>query len=310
LLSFAVIDNGIGIATTDLERIFEPFIQAEGDGAKEGTGLGLTISREFVRLLGGQLSLTSALGHGATFGFSIPVRAAGLLPRPLGGEVASLAPEERGRRILVVDDNADGCELLLNLLKPLGFIVDTAQDGEEALAAITRGQPELILMDWRMPGLDGLDVTRLVRARPGLVQPRIVMLTASAFEEEKQAALAAGADEFLRKPVEQEKLYIALEQQLGLHFVRRQPAAPAPLRAPLHCDDLDCLDPALRSSLKVAVQELDMARVAALLAPLPADMAEVVERIEHMLAQHQYPQLCALLDGADPLAAPIRKERA
>jgi CheY-like chemotaxis protein len=303
-LAFAVIDNGIGIAAADQERIFEPFIQAEGEGAKEGTGLGLTISREFVRLLGGRLTLQSAPGQGSVFSFSIPVQAAGLPPPALGGEVAALAPEQRGKRILVVDDNADGCALLVNLLAPLGFLVEAVSDGAGALAAITLWQPELILMDWRMPGLDGLEVTRLVRSRPGLVQPRIVMLTASAFEEEKQAALAAGADEFLRKPVEQEKLYIALEQQLGLHFMRRRPTAPLPLCAPLSCEDLECLDPDLRRGLKAAVQELNLARVAALLAPLPADLAEVVGRVEHMLNQHQYPQLCALLDGSESGVAP------
>jgi signal transduction histidine kinase/CheY-like chemotaxis protein len=299
-LSFAVIDDGIGIAPADQERIFEPFIQAEGEGAKEGTGLGLTISREFVRLLGGQLTLQSAPGQGSVFSFSIPVLAAGLLPLALGGEVATLVPEQRGKRILVVDDNADGCELLVNLLTPLGFLVEAVSDGASALAAIARWQPELILMDWRMPGLDGLEVTRLVRSRPGLVQPRIVMLTASAFEEEKQAALAAGADEFLRKPVEQEMLYLALEQQLGLHFMRRQPAAPPALRTPLSAADVARLTPPLRAALKAAVQELNLARVAALLAPLPADLAEVVERIETMLNQHQYPPLCALLDDAEP----------
>jgi len=298
-LSFAVIDNGIGIAAMDQERIFEPFIQAEGEGAKEGTGLGLTISREFVHLLGGQLTLQSAPGHGSVFSFSIPVMAAGLLPVALGGEVAALVPEQRGKRILVVDDNADGCELLVNLLTPLGFLVEAVSDGASALAAIARWQPELILMDWRMPGLDGLEVTRLVRSRPGLVQPRIVMLTASAFEEEKQAALAAGADEFLRKPVEQEMLYLALEQQLGLHFMRRQPAPVPPLRSPLSRADVVKLTPQLRGALKAAVQELNLTRVAALLAPLPAELDEVVERIEHMLSLHQYPPLCALLEMDD-----------
>ncbi|MDC8760905.1 response regulator, partial [Janthinobacterium fluminis] len=241
-LQFAVSDEGVGIAAADQQRIFEPFIQA--DGAKEGTGLGLTISREFVRLMGGELSLESAPGQGAVFRFAIPVQAASAAAPAPASEVAGLAPPQRGKRILVVDDNADGRELLDKLLAPLGFAVEHAADGAAALAAIAAWRPELVFMDWRMPGLDGLEVTRRVRAHAALAQPRIVMLTASAFEEEKQAALAAGADEFLRKPVERAQLYQALERQLQLRFLRRAAAAaPAP-RAPLRGADLAALAPA------------------------------------------------------------------
>ncbi len=84
------------------------------------------------------------------------------------------------------------------------------------------GRVDLVLMDWRMPGIDGLELTRWIRAQATLRQPRIVMLTASAFEEEKQPALAAGADDFLRKPLEADKLFAPLEQQLALNFVRRE----------------------------------------------------------------------------------------
>ncbi|WP_317205180.1 response regulator, partial [Janthinobacterium sp.] len=229
-LRFAVSDEGEGIAAADLERIFEPFIQA--DGAREGTGLGLTISREFVRLLGGALEVESAPGRGATFGFAIPVRAASAAAAAPHTRVAALAPAQRGKRVLIVDDNGDGRALLRKLIEPLGFDVAEVADGAAALAAIADWRPHLVFMDWRMPGLDGLEATRRVRADAALAQPRVVMLTASAFEEEKQAALAAGADEFLRKPVEQEQLYAALERQLQLRFPRlAASAAPAP-RAP------------------------------------------------------------------------------
>ena len=310
-LACAVVDQGIGIALADQARIFEPFIQADGDGAKEGTGLGLTISREFVRLMGGALTLESAPGQGSTFRFSIPVRAAGAVPAAPGAQVAALAPEQHGRRILVVDDNADGRELLFNLLAPLGFTVELASDGGAALEAIEAWQPELVFMDWRMPGLDGLQVTRMVRARPELAQPRILMLTASAFEDEKQAALAAGADEFLRKPVEQEQLYLALERQLRLDFVRSAAPAAPPQRGALDGADLARLAPDVRAALNGALRELNLARVAALLGALGPELAGLVAGIEAMLAHYQYPQLCALLDGSADYAAsataPVRQ---
>ncbi|WP_373886851.1 ATP-binding protein [Duganella sp. BJB1802] len=299
-LEFAVIDTGPGISPADQARIFEPFIQADGPGAHEGTGLGLTISREFVQLMGGDLTVQSAPGAGATFRFAITVQVADSAP-VLGedDEVAALAPPQRGRRILVADDNADGCALLENLLQPLGFEVAVVGDGAQALAMVDVWRPDLVFMDWRMPALDGLSATRQIRANAAGPQPRVVMLTASAYAEEREEALAAGADEFMRKPVEQEQLYAVLEQQLGLQFMRRHHSARQPLPPPLSRADLGLLEPALRQQLKTALQELNLPRVALLLAPLPLELAEVVERIEHMIRLHQYPQLCGLLDEAD-----------
>jgi signal transduction histidine kinase/DNA-binding response OmpR family regulator len=299
-LAFAVIDNGPGISVEDQERIFEPFIQAEGPGAKDGTGLGLTISREFVQLMGGALSVQSAPGAGATFQFTVAVQVADSEQAQGEDEVAALEPQQRGRRVLVADDNADGCALLESLLKPLGFEVAIVGDGAQALAMVDVWRPDLVFMDWRMPALDGLSATRQIRADRDGPQPRIVMLTASAFAEERQEALNAGADDFMRKPVEQDHLYEVLEQQLGLQFVRRHHSTPRQnLPSPLSRADLQYLAPSLRGELKTALQELNLARVAALLAPLPPQLAGVVERIEHMIQLHQYPQLCVLLDEAD-----------
>jgi signal transduction histidine kinase/CheY-like chemotaxis protein/HAMP domain-containing protein len=304
-LAFAVIDDGPGISAEDQLRIFEPFIQAEGPGAKEGTGLGLTISREFVQLMGGTLAVQSAPGQGATFYFTVGVQVADQAPQPGEDEVTALEPQQR-RRILVADDNADGCALMESLLKPLGFDVAVVGDGVQALAMVDVWQPDLVFMDWRMPGLDGINATRQIRANPEIVQPGIVMLTASAFAEQREEALAAGADEFMRKPVEQAQLYAVLEQQLNLQFVRRHRAAVRRLPpTPLEPGDLQRLDAALREELKVALQELNLARVAGLLEPLPPALADVVARIEHMVQLHQYPQLCALLDDAGNELEPI-----
>jgi signal transduction histidine kinase/CheY-like chemotaxis protein/HAMP domain-containing protein len=304
-LAFAVIDDGPGISAEDQLRIFEPFIQAEGPGAKEGTGLGLTISREFVQLMGGTLAVQSAPGQGATFYFTVGVQVADQAPQPGEDEVTALEPQQR-RRILVADDNADGCALMESLLKPLGFDVAVVGDGVQALAMVDVWQPDLVFMDWRMPGLDGINATRQIRANPEIVQPGIVMLTASAFAEQREEALAAGADEFMRKPVEQAQLYAVLEQQLNLQFVRRHRAAVRRLPpTPLEPGDLQRLDAALREELKVALQELNLARVAGLLEPLPPALDDVVARIEHMVQLHQYPQLCALLDDAGNELEPI-----
>ena len=304
-LTFAVSDDGPGIAPEDQARIFEPFIQADGPGAKEGTGLGLTISREFVELMGGVLTVRSRVGEGATFQFTIMVRTGEAEEGEDVGAPTALAAADHGRRILVTDDNEDGCELLCGLLRPLGFELSCASDGAEALRQVASWQPDLVFMDWRMPGMDGLAATRAIRADTDLVQPRIVVLTASAYAEERAEALAAGADEFMRKPVQQEQLYQVLEQQLGLHFVRRLQSARVALPAPLSRADVEQLAPELCADLKTALQELNLTRVAALLAPLPPELGGVVERIEHMVRMHQYPQLCALLEQDTSLAEPV-----
>ncbi len=297
-LAFAVRDSGIGIAEADQARIFEPFIQADGHGAREGTGLGLAISREFVRLLGGVLAVQSQPGVGSVFYFTITVEAADSLPQVRMKDVLGLSRDQRGKRILVVDDNEDGRTLLAGMLVPVGFIVEQAGDGLAGLTAMENEEYDLVFMDWRMPGLDGLEVTRRLRANAQMHQPRVVVLTASAFEEEKQEALAAGADDFLRKPIEHDKLFQVLEAQLDLRFEHRQRAVKGPV-GPLSAGDLSAIDPALRGELRRALQELNMAHVAQLLAPLRDGQAGLLDMIDHMLAQHQYPQLCALIDSIE-----------
>ena len=295
-LAFAVRDTGAGIAPADQARIFEPFIQAEGS-TKEGTGLGLTIAREFVRLMGGRLELESAPGAGSVFRFAIEVDAAPAAAPDAAAEVVALAPDQHGRRILLVDDNQDGRKLLAGMLAPLGFALSEAADGHAALAAVAAERPDLVFMDWRMPGLDGLEATRLLRAGAGW-QPKVVMLTASAFEEEKQQALAAGADAFLRKPVECDKLYATIEGLLGLQFTRRDAdAAPHGAEA-LSESDLRGMAPDQRDALRGALQELNLGRVGQLLAPLRDRHPQLAAGIERMLARHQYPQLCGLIDSA------------
>ncbi|MYN05116.1 response regulator [Pseudoduganella sp. DS3] len=303
-LAFAVRDTGIGIAPADQVRIFEPFEQAAQGGTRGGTGLGLGISREFVRLMGGELRLRSELGAGAEFSFAIEVAESEQAPAvPFVAQVAGLPPDERGRRILVVDDDADSRELLRSMLAPLGFHVLEAQDGNSAMALLAGGAVELVLMDWHMPGQDGLAVTRWLRAQTALVQPRVLVLTASAFEEEKQEALAAGADAFLRKPVQSEQLLAVLAQLLQLHFLRRDEAAPAAPEAPTvpSAAGLAGLPPALLQELAGAVRGLDMQQVEGLLRRIEALDAAQGGCLRAMLDRHQYQQVWELLRGAASL---------
>lgn len=194
-------------------------VQVPLGGAAQGADLWLALSRQYVRLMGGELDVEQAEDAGLAYRFAIEAEE-GDAGRPQA-RLPQLAPAHQGRRLLVVDDNVDGRHLLRSLLVPAGFDVSEASDGEEALDAISQLQPELVLMDWRMPVLDGLEATRRLRADHGLPQPRVVLMTAFSAEEERQQALAAGADEVLRKPVGQDKLFQVLQQQLGLAYAER-----------------------------------------------------------------------------------------
>lgn len=295
-LSFSVRDTGKGIAKADQQRIFEPFVQTDNTGAQEGTGLGLTISREFVRMMGGSLEVESELGRGAEFRFTLEVQGADYVPGEALSVVEALEASQRGRRILVVDDNEDSRHLIDSLLSPLGFQVELAADGDAGLAALRRAQPALVFMDWRMPGLDGITVIRQLRAEPALAQPRVVMMTAHAFEEERREALDAGADEFMCKPIEQDKLFQVLEQQLGVRFRRRQ-RLPSVQRAPLTGARLALLPYEVLMAMREALHLLYPARALQLLEAFRADHGDTVLAVEAMLEQHQYPQLCSIIEA-------------
>ena len=308
-LAFAVRDTGSGIAEQDLERIFEPFVQADSAVAQAGTGLGLTISREFVRLMGGELRVESTLGSGSVFHFE--VTAPGVLPPAAAlapDRVSRLPPGQRGRTVLLVDDDENCRKLLAGLLAPLGFRLQQAAGGVQAQAMLAAQRYDMVLSDWRMPDIDGLALTRWLRAQTALVQPRLVIMTASAFEEEKQEALAAGADGFLRKPIEQEHLFAMLEQQLGLRFQRTAAAAAAPDErgAPAAAFDLQQalgqLGAAQRQALLASVQALDLRRSAIVLAGVATGAPQLAAHIGAMLEQHQYQPLCALLAQLDDAA--------
>ncbi|MES2260781.1 MAG: ATP-binding protein [Pseudomonadota bacterium] len=295
-LSFAVRDTGQGIAKADQERIFEPFVQTGSTGAQEGTGLGLTISREFVHMMGGMLEVESDPGNGAVFRFTVRVESAEHDAGDAPGTVLALEPSQRGRRILVADGREDSAQRIDALLSPLGFIVDAAADGAAALAAIERGAPALVLIDSGLPGLGEADLVRRLRTSSDAVPPRVVMMGASSIEQMRREAHDAGADEFLCQPVEQDKLFQVLEQQLGVRFRRRQ-RVPTILPAPLTTARLALLPYEVLMALREALHVLNPVRALQLLEPYQQEHADTVRAVDAMLAQHQYPQLCGMIEA-------------
>ena len=243
-LFFEIEDTGKGIAPAEMDRLFQPFVQTEsGIKSKEGTGLGLTISRQYVELMGGNIHCNSILGQGSIFSFALPVtlaKAAEIVAQPTTKRRAiKLAPNQPLYRILVVDDRQENCQLLLQLLETVGFEMKSATNGEEAIAIWQQWHPHLIWMDMRMPLMDGYEATRQIRAIEAklksnqlpitnyqlpITKTAIIALTASAFEEQQANVLAAGCDDFVRKPFREEVIFDKLAQYLGVEYIYEQPA--------------------------------------------------------------------------------------
>jgi signal transduction histidine kinase/CheY-like chemotaxis protein len=226
VLTFTVQDTGIGIAPEDRERIFQPFTRAPGVEHIEGTGLGLTLTREFVRLMGGDLHLDSAPGQGTTCAFtlSLPVTAAARAPAP----DPRLPTGYQGpvRRVLVVDDHPENRALLARLLHAVGFAVTLAEDGASALQQATPGAFDAIFMDLKLPDHSGLAVTRQIRQHDPTVV--IIAVSASVFPADRQASRDAGCDTFLPKPLVAAQVCDALRQHLDLTWVLDADPAPTP----------------------------------------------------------------------------------
>lgn len=227
-LRFEVSDTGIGVAAADLERIFEPFEQA-GDAYSRsgGTGLGLAISRQLVRLMGGDIHIESRVGAGSVFWFDLTLPVAEPAPA-LPAQAGVVAGYEGAtRRILVADDIEANRGMLVDLLRPLGFVVAEARDGEAALREAQAHRPDVVMMDLAMPVMDGLEATRRLRQDAATRDLPVIALSANASRSDHDAALAAGATSFLSKPFSREQLLDEIARCLNLRWIRA-PQTPGP----------------------------------------------------------------------------------
>lgn len=231
-LLFEVEDTGVGIAEEEIDKLFDAFVQTEaGRKSAEGTGLGLTITRKFVELMGGEITVNSWLDRGTIFRFNIKFNQADLSEitiQPIQ-RVIGLEENHENYRILVVDDNKENRLLLLKLLQPIGFDVQEAENGEQAVNIWSQWQPHLIWMDTRMPLMDGLEATRKIRSletnRNSALPPQktfstvIIALTASTFEERRGEIIATGCNDFVRKPFQEHIICDKMQQYLKVKYI-------------------------------------------------------------------------------------------
>ncbi len=222
LISAQVADTGVGIAEDEIDRLFQPFEQTRsGIQAQEGTGLGLAICKQYIDLMGGEMTVSSQVGVGSTFRFTIPIelgreediRKTVLLQRVLG-----LRQDQPEIKVLAVDDLEVDRSLMEEILAQAGFTVRGAHNGEEAIELFEEWQPDIIMMDMNMPIMDGREATQRIKALPDGKNTPIIAVTASAFEEDRLEFISLGADGFIRKPFQEDVVFETIRQFIGIEY--------------------------------------------------------------------------------------------
>lgn len=230
-LLFEVEDTGPGIAPEEINSLFKAFYQSvNGEKCIEGTGLGLAISYQFVRLLGSEIAVDSNPGQGTTFKFDIPIQQAqadGIQTVEVGRRVIGLAPNQRNYRILVAEDNWANRQLLVKLLLSVGFQVREAENGQQAVTLWSTWEPHLILMDMRMPVMDGYEAIKQIKSHMKGQATAIIALTAHSLSEQQTNSFAAGCDDFVSQPFQEEVLWSKIAQHLGVDYIYQQSEQPS-----------------------------------------------------------------------------------
>ncbi len=314
-LYFEVEDSGPGIAPKDMARIFEAFTQTQsGYDKKEGTGLGLAISRQFVRHLGGKIKAAGIEGRGAVFAFTVRAKPASVVemdshrPAPrVNGLKSTQGADRQTYRILAVDDNAENRALLRLLLERVGFVVKTAENGRQAVDLCQKWRPHLIWMDIRMPVMDGYEATKTIRRAATNRQetpPVIIALTASAFNEDREAVFAAGCDDFVRRPFRESDIFSKIQEHLGVEYTY---APHAPVSGKSLCglseatftSGIARIDRSAFSELKSAIELSDMERMEQVVAEIGKDHSDLADGLKELIDTFQYDRILAFLHKAE-----------
>ena len=303
-LRLEVEDSGPGISAENQQRLFQPFVQISDKGAQVGTGLGLAISRQFVELMGGSIGVNSSLGKGSIFSADIPVELVeasdiDTVDHPAEiREVVGLVPGQAEYRILIVEDHRDNQLLLSKLMQRVGFKVNLAENGEQAVQLFQSWKPDFIWMDQRMPVMDGIEATRRIRELPGGKKVKIAAVTASAFVEESSQLLNIGMDDYVRKPFRASELYDCLAKHLGVRYLYQDIAVALEQDEPLTAESLEGIPEELRAELIEALESLETDRIKSVIQKIGGYDPVLQKPLSHLAENYDYPAILrALLKG-------------
>ncbi|MEG5064390.1 PAS domain S-box protein [Microcoleus sp. B3-A4] len=284
-LCFEVEDTGVGIAPTEIDSLFKVFVQAQaGNNLSQGSGLGLAISQKLVKLMGGQIRVKSTLHRGSTFSFEIPVQlpqADSLPPESSNQRVIGLAPGQPTYRILIVEDLEENRRLLVEFLTSVGFEVREAKEGGEALSLWESWRPHLILMDLRMPIVDGYTASKYIRERPQSQETVIIALTASIFEEEREKVVMAGFNDFISKPFQQRDIFDKIAKYLPVQYIYEvvEQTPQKQLVETVSGEDLSIMSPQWLEQMYQAAYYLDTEVMNELIVQIPESKASLSQAL-------------------------------
>jgi PAS domain S-box-containing protein len=308
-LMIEIEDTGPGISAEDQEKLFRHFEQTKsGQQAGTGTGLGLAISQEFVRLMGGAITVESHVGQGSVFSIQLPLlhgEAEAVLSRDIPRHVLRLQAGQPACRVLIADDVDDNRQLLAQLLGPVGFEIRLANNGAEAVKGFEQWKPHLILMDFRMPVMDGHEAIRRIRVLPGGAEPKIIAVTASAMDENRQELMEVGAHDFISKPFREAELFRKIQAHLGVRYDYAEEAEPIVEEevAELSAASLAALPISLIAALDEAVTTADLDQVLAIIDDIEGIDSSLARRLRRLAEAFRYQDLLDLLHIGDVVAS-------
>jgi len=295
---FEIVDTGPGIAPEEIDNLFTPFYQTEtGRKSHEGTGLGLSIALKFVKLMAGNIEVISNLGKGTIFQFDIVVAISdrsNISKQKLTQKVIGFKNDKKQYRILVVDDRRDNRQLLVELLTSVNFEVKEAINGKEAVDIWKSWQPDLIWMDMRMPIMDGYEATKTIKSLLKDRQTKIIALTASSFEEQKAIVLAAGCDDFVRKPFLEQDIWQTMARHLEIEYIYHKTAGKEQnneIKFKLTPESLKVMSPEWLAKLHRAAAQLDREIIEELIDLIPVEHDAIASILTEKLDNFDFEEI-------------------
>jgi PAS domain S-box-containing protein len=299
-LLLEVEDSGQGISDTNQQNLFKPFTQFAEEVSQGGTGLGLAIVHQFTQLMGGHITVESTLGKGSRFCVELPLMVAEETETTQAddemGKIIGLAPNQPIYRILIAEDQHDNQLLLTRLISDLGLEVKVANNGVNSVEIFKTWQPDLILMDRRMPVMDGIKATQLIRQLPGGEHVKIIAVTASAFEEQQPELLAVGIDDTIRKPFMINTIYNCLARQLGIEY--RYKSVPPKTSPPLQLtpEMFTDVDQTQLDQLRKAMKTLDSKHITELIELIGKKHPRLAKALNNLADNFDYPMIIRALE--------------